>query len=291
MNNEQQDLLNEAYENYVKAQPYTPIAGNSVGLLGEYKNPILSQKEFINKIKTDPEFSEKWGLKIEERELSLEERCDEYILKDISNMKKILYVILHGSMNPSRYFNIKETWGKDVDCLFYSDHEEIEKNIIKVSDRKDYHSCELKHVNVIQYVSNNIKDYEWLFFCDDDTFVNTKKLENLLDTFDKNSVHGSVIHSWPEDFSLGYCSGGAGYLIHSKLLEKISKNIRLLNTGYSDVTLGLCLREQNIPVFDYELFRCGPPSFYGYQDDVIKNHITFHYIITKDNMVNLENNL
>ena len=32
------------------------------------------KEEFINKCKTDPEFSEKWGLKIEERELSLEER-------------------------------------------------------------------------------------------------------------------------------------------------------------------------------------------------------------------------
>jgi len=29
---------------------------------------------FIHEIKTNPEFSEKWGLKIEERELSLEER-------------------------------------------------------------------------------------------------------------------------------------------------------------------------------------------------------------------------
>jgi hypothetical protein len=35
---------------------------------------LYSQEEFINKIKTDTEFSEKWGLKIEERELSLEER-------------------------------------------------------------------------------------------------------------------------------------------------------------------------------------------------------------------------
>jgi len=40
MNNEQQDLLNEAYENYVKAQPYTPIAGNSVaGIFGKEKLP------------------------------------------------------------------------------------------------------------------------------------------------------------------------------------------------------------------------------------------------------------
>ena len=33
-----------------------------------------SKESFIRKCKTDPEFSETWGLKIEERELSLEER-------------------------------------------------------------------------------------------------------------------------------------------------------------------------------------------------------------------------
>jgi len=36
---------------------------------------ILTRGEFINKCKTDTEFSEKWGLKIEERELTLEERA------------------------------------------------------------------------------------------------------------------------------------------------------------------------------------------------------------------------
>ena len=39
------------------------------------KGQLLTQEEFINKCKTDTEFSEKWGLKIEERELSLEERA------------------------------------------------------------------------------------------------------------------------------------------------------------------------------------------------------------------------
>jgi hypothetical protein len=33
-----------------------------------------SKESFINEIKNNPKFSEKWGLKIEERELSLEER-------------------------------------------------------------------------------------------------------------------------------------------------------------------------------------------------------------------------
>jgi hypothetical protein len=39
---------------------------------------LLSKEEFINKCKTDSEFSQKWGLKIEEIELSLEERNDIY---------------------------------------------------------------------------------------------------------------------------------------------------------------------------------------------------------------------
>ncbi len=35
---------------------------------------LLSQEEFINKCKSGFEFSERWGLKIEERELSTQER-------------------------------------------------------------------------------------------------------------------------------------------------------------------------------------------------------------------------
>jgi len=58
-------IIDDAYQNYVKT--------HRVGFLG-IKNTIMSKETFINKCKTDPEFSNKWGLKIEERELSLEER-------------------------------------------------------------------------------------------------------------------------------------------------------------------------------------------------------------------------
>jgi hypothetical protein len=45
-------------------------------LEGKAERPFfyLTQEEFIYKIKTDQEFSERWGLKIEERELSRLER-------------------------------------------------------------------------------------------------------------------------------------------------------------------------------------------------------------------------
>jgi predicted metal-dependent peptidase len=62
MNKEQQELLDEVYKNY------SILAGMSTQV------ESLKKEEFINKCKTDSEFSQRWGLKIEERELSGSER-------------------------------------------------------------------------------------------------------------------------------------------------------------------------------------------------------------------------
>ncbi len=61
MSKEQQELLGEAYKNYYN-------------YMRDDRQWELDKEEFINKCKTEPKFSEKWGLKIEERELSFEER-------------------------------------------------------------------------------------------------------------------------------------------------------------------------------------------------------------------------
>ena len=56
-------IIDEAYEKWI----YESWNGRIY--------PNTNEKEsFINKCKTNPEFSETWGLKIEERELSLGER-------------------------------------------------------------------------------------------------------------------------------------------------------------------------------------------------------------------------
>ena len=72
MNKEQ--IINEAYENYCKHFMDEYLEKNELG--ESYRNSLRPYpiEEFINKCKTDSEFSENWGLKIEERELSLEER-------------------------------------------------------------------------------------------------------------------------------------------------------------------------------------------------------------------------
>jgi hypothetical protein len=97
MNKEQ--IINKAYENYEKItnnfQLENPIDDFIIKTLGgemikietedgdDYR--ILTQEEFINKCKTDSEFSETWGLKIEERELSRLERINIAIEKKLTH--------------------------------------------------------------------------------------------------------------------------------------------------------------------------------------------------------------
>jgi hypothetical protein len=78
MNNEQQELLDEAYKNYLFTSEWFPISGVGGGFIGTKANSdeIMTQGLFINICKTDNEFAKTWGLKIEERELSLEERTE-----------------------------------------------------------------------------------------------------------------------------------------------------------------------------------------------------------------------
>ncbi len=73
MNKEQEELLEERYLNHIRTirkETVQPLL--DLGWCVEFAYP--TKKSFIDQCKTDSEFSEKWGLKIEERELSLEER-------------------------------------------------------------------------------------------------------------------------------------------------------------------------------------------------------------------------
>ena len=88
MNKEQ--IIDKVYENYfLKTEnitletlhvPYrnTHLYGTVSGPISNTKFRPYTQDEFINKCKTDTEFSETWGLQIEERELSRKERSDYY---------------------------------------------------------------------------------------------------------------------------------------------------------------------------------------------------------------------
>ena len=198
---------------------------------------------------------------------------------------KIVALILHTHRQPERYNNIIHTWGSKIDYLFYSDGENL--NTLKVTDRDDYLSAEVKQVNVINNLPDHFMEYDWFLFCDNDTFVNTDLLFKQIKNFDENKVYGEVIQSWPKDTSLKYLSGGAGYLMSSKILKQIKGNLKVQGSGFSDVTMGLYYRENKIAIENSKFFRSQKPEFFGIKD--VTKHITFHYITTYSDMLELFN--
>jgi hypothetical protein len=72
MNKEQQELLDEVYENYRNSYPDAEKTFQYEKSTFETRR--MTKDEFIDMVKSDVEYGRRWGLKIEERELSLEER-------------------------------------------------------------------------------------------------------------------------------------------------------------------------------------------------------------------------
>jgi len=76
MNKEQQELLDEAYQKYCKIANSVEEPDYEIHVDDPHQNctRLMTTDEFINKCKTNTEFSQRWGLKIEERRLSEKER-------------------------------------------------------------------------------------------------------------------------------------------------------------------------------------------------------------------------
>jgi hypothetical protein len=110
MNKEQQELLDDAYNRY-RATIIKEFYEDTKELRkwATVEGPGgHTKEEFINKCKTDTEFSEKWGLKIEERELSLEERTEYKKKRDGISRTFASYThqMLDGSNIPTKLITI-----------------------------------------------------------------------------------------------------------------------------------------------------------------------------------------
>jgi hypothetical protein len=85
-------IIDEVYGKYIDSTPSEYVVGSDSDPMRKimaWKRKVchlsgypilerLTENEFINKCKNDQEFSEKWGLEIEERELSSVERWEWY---------------------------------------------------------------------------------------------------------------------------------------------------------------------------------------------------------------------
>jgi len=170
------EIVNEAYENYRKLEFERIMSQNH----GEY---LMGKEEFINKIKTDDEFSEIWGFKIEERELSLEERTK--LAKGKINEAYIKYLDylnehqIYGTWYDKKNFEkeckenkeFAKMWGLNIEERVLSLEERnrwfhINWNANNPTMKSDWKDYELDQQNVptklitITYNNEKIEDYD-----------------------------------------------------------------------------------------------------------------------------------
>ena len=88
-------IIDEVYEQYWNSVETSEYDGFGSTLI---KVPTLSQEQFINKCKTDLDFSQKWGLHIKERELTDKERLNTLI----QNEQRLIYEKVQSFKNLKR---------------------------------------------------------------------------------------------------------------------------------------------------------------------------------------------
>ena len=130
-------------------------------------------------------------------------------------------------------------------------------------------------------------DWDFLFKCDDDTYLNFDKLVEFLKDYDAN-----------DDLYLGekivnpfaYAQGGAGYILTRNVVIKCLESFthfykdQTKNNYAEDYSVGLALKEQEVNLTHTNLLSTPNPAIAKQNqsvciDEIIKNNkITTHYV-------------
>lgn len=198
---------------------------------------------------------------------------------------KIFYTLTSSGGLLERQVAQKESWLKKQDYVYASDIENEDN--VKLSATNNHRSAEQKQLNSLKYLYQNKNNYDWYFFGDDDTFVNTENLVNFLKELPVEiSSCGSVLTAphlceWP------YYSGGAGFVLRKDVMNDLSKWTDFPNSGLSDISIGK-LMYGKYTLSDYTDKFCGQNPFGGscaainpnapHSEEKIKSNISYHYV-------------
>jgi galactosyltransferase len=150
---------------------------------------------------------------------------------------------LHVAGTNNRLQAVRETWGKDVAAFdnitlkfFFGRPDggflrEPLPDEVFLDCPDNYESLTTKTRLICKYTID--EGYDFLFKCDDDTFVN---VENLLDEIlEKHPAYGGRVHT-------GICAGGAGYVLNQRCCRIVAAHTKS-RSRMDDVHVGLVLRD------------------------------------------------
>ena len=201
-------------------------------------------------------------------------------------MNKLSIHILTTSFHRDRQISILNTWlSQFQDYVFYTDFTTDIGNQVELTTNTEYHSNGEKHILEVNRIFRErlFDQYEWFYFCDDDTVPNIPRILEFTNTASRDKVHAWADNCWAEDRTLLSISGGAGYLVSSDIFRG-RKPPRLKRIVWSDVQFALWLRENGIQIAHNTEFKHNVPSHFGIDvttkegRNQVRDHMSFHYV-------------
>ena len=206
---------------------------------------------------------------------------------------KILTAILTHSKTQKKANACLDTWIKNIqaphDYCFYGEELQSHTMAKTWNCTPDDGECRsrLPEKTYKMLVESLNHEWDFLFKCDDDSFVVFSKLINLIKNYNPNDelYIGRKITN-PFD----YAQGGAGYVLTRTAVKKCINSLKhfhkdqLTNKLAEDYSVGLALREQGIDLTHTDLFSTPAPEWAKKHkscciDAIIKhNKITTHYV-------------
>ena len=202
---------------------------------------------------------------------------------------KILATILTCSSTQERADACVATWIKDIksphDYFFYGD--KIQSQAMGKTWNCSPDEGEHRHRLPKKTYKMLVKslDYEWdfLFKCDDDTYVAFDRLINLLKSYDPDDIlyiGGKIVNPF------AYAQGGAGYVLSRSAVQACvsASEIFLTSPISEDRTLGSALKSQGVDLIPIDSLSTPNPKTAKQNqsvciDAIIKdNKITTHYV-------------
>ena len=204
----------------------------------------------------------------------------------------------------TRVSAIDNSWGKFVKPLYLSD--------LTIGDKFiGYPDLPRGYDNIWMKYTKFFKEYEfnddWYIFADDDTFVNVKKISELITNYKSDSpvclgIVGCLnkdatdLHGNHTGFPLGtitgdntnlpiyYPSGGAGFILSKAAANQIKQYLIDLDLGTtprcynSDVTMGFWIRNSAVKLDSIAGFWWNNPSDLDHDESTILDSYTYHYV-------------
>lgn len=177
--------------------------------------------------------------------------------------KSLLFV---GIMTAAKYLDTRakavyDTWGKEVPgkVMFFSSENSYSEHVPMVALRgvDDSYPPQKKSFRMLKYMYDNFIDkYEWFLRADDDVYIRTDRLEELLRSVDSRKAWfiGQTGRGNTEEIGLlsldddeNFCMGGPGVILSRETLKRIAPSVEeCLNevyTTHEDVELGRCVKK------------------------------------------------